>query len=170
MLKNSAKLSLVCSFLLLMVFSTSAKNYSPLLSSLIDLSGWKAEKPKGMSMDMGAMAMTNAGRNYTKGDKTLHAIILIGTAAMMAGQMPATDMNMETEEMKASTKTINKFKVSQSYNKVDKNGAIVISLFTKEATGAYFMLNFDGISTSEALKLAKKFDWKTIKKKAINLK
>jgi len=64
-----------------------AENHHSLTPLLVDLPGWEAEKPEVMSMDMGAMKMTNATRSYTKDNKEITAVVMLGNNAMTQGQM-----------------------------------------------------------------------------------
>ena len=126
---------------------------------LIDLKGWKAEKPEGSSMSMGGMKMINAIRNYSKGNSNINATIMISNSAMIQGQTATT----ETSDAKVTSSKINGFNVIQGFNKIDKSGYVLINLAKKTTEGSLFMINYSGISNKEALKIAKKYNWKEIK-------
>jgi len=66
-------------------------------------------------------------------------------------------------------KKMNGFQVTQVYEREKKKqgGTIIVRLYEKDGTkGAVFMLNYENISDKEALSIAKKFNWKGIKKLA----
>ena len=128
---------------------------------LIDLKGWEAEKAEGLSINMGGMKMINATRNYSNGDMNLNAIILVGSSVMIQGQTQT--INIETSDTKVTTSEIDGFNVIQAFNKSENNGYIVINLGKKTTEGSSFMINYTGISSKEALEIAKKYDWEKIK-------
>ena len=128
---------------------------------LIDLKGWKAEKPEGSSINMGGMKMINATRNYSNVDMNLDATILVSSSAMIQGQTQT--VNIETSDVKVTTSEIDGFNVIQAFNKNENNGYIVINLEKKTTKGSLFMINYTLISSKEVLKIAKKYNWKEIK-------
>lgn len=163
MKKHFFQVALIVIFLLTLLNGAGlcadvSDNLKPLL---VDLKAWSAEKPEGSSMNMGGMKMINAVRNYTNGNMSFDATILIGSSAMLPGQ--AQTMNVETSEVKISTSNIDGFKIMQTFDKVEKIGQISINLQTKPAQGSLFMVNYSGISSSQALELAKTFNWNKIK-------
>jgi hypothetical protein len=148
---------------LVVVFVTIAhaeKNHS-LTPLLVDLPGWEAEKPEVMSMDMGTMKMTNATRSYTKDNKEITAVVMLGNNAMTQGQMQ--EMKAESMDVKASISKIDGFQVTTSYDKNENSGSVVVFLSQSQTQGALFIVSYEGLSDKEALSLAKKFNWKKMK-------
>ena len=133
-------------------------NLKPLL---IDLKGWKAEKPEGASINMSGMKMINAIRHYGNGDKNFDVTILVGSSTMIQSQPQA--VNVETSDTKVTSSEMDGFNVIQTFDKNENNGYIVINLDKKTTEGSLFMVNYSGISPEEALKIAKKYNWKKIK-------
>ena len=144
-----------------------AQGHNTLVPLLAALPGWQAEKAEGMSMNAGGMKMINATRSYAKGSRELNAVVMVGSQAMTMGQMQ--QMKMETNEVRVNIESINGFQVSSSYNKQEKSGGIMVMLGGNQTSGAIFMLNFEGMDDHQALKLAKKFDWKAMKKATAKL-
>ena len=128
---------------------------------LIDLEGWKAEKAEGLSVNTTGMKMINATRNYRNGDMNLDVTILIGSNVMIQGQTMLA--NVETSDIKVTTSKIDGFDVVQNFNKKENNGYIVIILEKKIKEGSLFMIAYTGISSKEALKIAKKYDLEKMK-------
>ena len=59
----------------------SFQRFVPLL---VDLPGWKGNKPDGMAMEMAGSSMITATRAYERGDARVNAAILTGMAAQAA--------------------------------------------------------------------------------------
>jgi hypothetical protein len=138
-----------------------AENHHSLTPLLVDLPGWEAEKPEVMSMDMGAMKMTNATRSYTKDNKEITAVVMLGNNAMTQGQMQ--EMKAESTDVKASISKIDGFQVHTSYDKNENSGSVVVFLAQSQTQGALFIVSYEGLSEKEALSLAKKFNWKKMR-------
>lgn len=130
---------------------------------LIDLEDWKAEDAQGMSMDMESVKMVNAFRMYETGEKEINAGIMICSKAMAQSQMQRMG-KMEFGDMKMEFKEMDSFKVHTTYDKEEGQGYILVMLAQKEEDSGMFMFNYSGMDEEEALKLARKFDWKKIKK------
>jgi len=159
--------TLLVSFAILVVAAAvQAESYQTLYPCLLDLSGWTGGEPTGMNMNMSGMVMINATRTYSKGNKELTAIIMKGNQAVGMGGMQESGMQVETPEVNMKIQTINGFQVQTVYDKEENSGAVTVFLTHEQAGGAFFTLSYAGISESDALGLAKKFDWKKIKSKA----
>jgi len=143
------------------VATAHAGDHQALTPLLIDLQGWEAENPEGMSMDMGAMKMTNATRIYTKGDNSITAMVMIGNNAMAPGQMQ--EMNAETTDARMSISEIAGFRVHTGYDKNENAGSVIVFLSQGQTENALFMVSYQGLSEKEAMDLARKFDWKKMK-------
>ena len=138
-----------------------ASAHEALLPLLVDLDGWSAEEAQGMSMDMGGMRMVNATRSYTQGDARLDAMLMAGDQSMAQAQVP--EMNMETEDGRARVSQIDGFKVYSSYDSQDNSGGVVVFLGDGQSKGGVFTLSFQGLPDSQALEIARKFDWSAMK-------
>ncbi|MFC1811291.1 hypothetical protein ACFL03_01210 [Thermodesulfobacteriota bacterium] len=143
------------------VATAHAGDHQPLTPLLIDLQGWEAENPEGMSMDMGAMKMTNATRTYTKDDNSITAMVMIGSHAMTQGQMQ--EMKVETTDVKVSVSEIDGFQVHTGYDKNENAGSVTVFLSQGQTESALFMVSYQNLSEKEAMDLVKDFDWKKMK-------
>jgi hypothetical protein len=152
--------------ILLAAFSLPAyaQNHTALTPLLVNLDGWQAEKADGMSMSTGGMSMITANRSYRKGGQELEATIMVGSQAMAMGQMQ--QMQLETDEVRIKTTTIDGFQTNLNYDKQENSGGIMVILGSSQNKSAMFILNFEGMDENQALKLAKKFDWQAMKKAA----
>jgi hypothetical protein len=145
-----------------MILQTAlAQDYKTLTPLLTDLPGWTAEKAEGASMNMGDMKMLHASRNYTKGDKELTAVIMVGSTMMTQGQLQ--QMTVESQGVKMQVSDINGFKVHNAYDKNDKSGTITVFLAQGKTQGAVLVFSYTHLTESEGLNLVKTFDWKKIK-------
>lgn len=134
------------------------QSFQRFLPMLVDLQGWKGNKPDGVSMEMPGNSMVAATREYERGDARLNAQIIIGAAAQGALATIAAGMKVETNDARMSTSTIDGLQVATTFTKSDKSGAILVAL----GASALFTLSFNGVAEEEALTLAKKFNWKAI--------
>ena len=160
-MKKVSALILVLVSVFCLFSSVQAEVNTTLLPTLVNLSGWKAEKAEGMDMVMPGMNMITATRIYNKGDKEVTAMVMIGSEMMLAGQ---ADFEMDSATLKMSTQKINGFEVTTQLDKVNNAGSIIVYLDKATNSGAYFIISFSGCDDKEALELAKKFDWKKMKK------
>jgi hypothetical protein len=129
---------------------------------LIDLPGWKANKPDGVAMEAGGSSMVTATRTYERGSAKVNAVVLQGSNAQLAMASIKSGLKIETNAMRMSVATVDGMQVGKSYNIPAKNGGIVVALTDSTA----FTLSYEGIDEDEAMGLAKKFDWKAIQAKA----
>ena len=161
--KYLKKISLMALVFLFAINNTlfCADSSDELKAFLIDIKGWTAEDLDGSYLNFGGMKMITATRNYNLDDKTLVVMILAGTNSMLQGQTTIPDI--ETSDAKVTTTKINDFNVIQTFNKKEDNGYILINLLKKNTEGSLLMFNYFGISSEEALKIAKEFDWKKVK-------
>jgi hypothetical protein len=130
---------------------------------LIDLEDWKAEDAQGMSMDMETVKMVNAFRTYQTEEKEINAGIMICSKAIAQSQMQRMG-KMEFGDVKMEFTEMDGFKVYTNYDKEEDQGYILVMLSQKDDDSGMFMFNFSGMDEEEALKVAKKFDWKKLKK------
>jgi hypothetical protein len=94
----------------------------------------------------------------------------LGAGGMQGHGMQGSGMHIETPEVNMKIQTINGFQVQTVYDKEENSGAVTVFLTHEQAGGAFFTLSYAGISESEAIGLAKKFDWKKIKSKVQSLR
>jgi len=133
----------------------SFQRFVPLL---VELQGWKGNKPDGMAMEMGGTSMVTAGRQYERGEARLQAQILQGAPAQGVLAATQSGLKIETGDSRMSTSTIDGLQVTQTYTISNKSGAILVAL----GPSAAFTVSFNGIGDDEALRLAKAFNWKAI--------
>ncbi len=171
MLKKNQKkslLSLTVIILLVLIgsgpaFGDKSEQLKPLL---VDLSGWTAGEPGGMSMDMGGMKITNATRSYESGGKTISSMIIIGTNAMVQSQKETGNVgNASSGGMTMKSEVIDGFQVVRAFDENEGAGSIIVSLVSGQVEGGIFLLSFNGISSNDALEIAKKYDWGAMKAK-----
>jgi hypothetical protein len=125
---------------------------------LIDLPGWKGNKPDGMTMEMAGSGMVTATRGYERGAARVNASVLTGMAAQGALAATSAGIKIETADMHINTSTIDGLQVTKTYTASNKAGAIMVAL----GPSAVFTLAFTGIDEDEATGLARKFDWKAM--------
>jgi hypothetical protein len=131
----------------------SFQRFVPLL---VELPGWKANKPDGMAMEVAGGSMITATRAYERGAAHVNVSVLTGMAAQGALAAAGSGIKIETADMHIGTSTIDGFQVTKSYTISNKAGAIMVAL----GPAAVFTLACAGIAEDEAFTLAKKFDWK----------
>ncbi len=139
----------------------SAQDYHQLIPLLIDLKGWNAEPAEGMNMDMGAYKMINVVRSYSRNSGELEAMIMIGNQAMPQG--PMETMHAESDDSVMNMRQIDGFKVYSVHDKQENSGNVTVFLTQKETQGAIFTISYQENSESEAVDLAKRFNWKDMK-------
>ncbi len=151
--------------LLLLTFGLHAvaanlPGYDVLCQQLPQLKGWKATKCDGMKMTNPIFGeVVTASKTYTKGDSSLNVSVLSGMQAMMAWAPYQTGTMIETDESLMKVEKIDGFAVGIGYDKKDKGGAIVVQL----APNAVLVVNYEKMRWQEALKEAKRFDWKKLR-------
>ncbi|MCK4539292.1 MAG: hypothetical protein KAV42_10895 [Candidatus Krumholzibacteria bacterium] len=144
-----------------------AQKHEKLYGLFQDVKGWKGDDPEGMAMDMPGMKMIQAIRTYSKGDKEVVAMIIIGNAATTApfmGQL-GQSMNFESDEAKVELKEMDGFTVYSIYDKEEHSGTVTVLLTKSEEESSMFVITFEDNNMETGLKLAKSFDWKEMKKK-----
>jgi hypothetical protein len=134
----------------------SFQQYIPLL---IDLPGWTGNKPDGIAMQMSGQSMLTAAREYERGEARFAVQITTGPAAQGALAATSTGMKIETKDGHMITSTIDGLQVTRTFTISDKSGAILVAL----GPSAMLSATFNGIDEDEALALASKFNWKTVK-------
>ena len=156
-----SKYILTVSIVFTMMISAFSQSENSLKPLLIDLPGYEAETASGSSMNMMGMKMINAGRSYENNDAELSVTIIISSLANSMEQFG--DVELESDEVKATITTIDGFKTSHAYNKEDGSGSIIVFIAEKEQQTGIFSFSYEGITNNQAMELAKKFDWAKIK-------
>ncbi len=173
MKKSIFRLSVLLSILFisctLLPGGASAEKHEKLYGELKDIDGWKGGEPEGLAMEMPGMKMIQANRDYMKGDAEISATIMIGAPSASGSFTPQGDMKFESSEGKSEVKKIDGFTVHLIYDKEEHSGAITVLLDPEEKGSSIFVLSYKDIDEKEALKIMKKFDWKSIKKKTGSL-
>jgi len=134
------------------------QSFQRFIPFLIDLPGWKGNKPDGMALEMAGSSMITATRVYERGEARLNAQVITGPAAQAALAATSAGIKLETADMHMSTSTIDGVQVTKTYTVSNKSGAIVVPL----SASAMFSVSFNGVAEDEALTLARKFDWKAL--------
>jgi hypothetical protein len=125
---------------------------------LVDLPGWKGNKPDGTAMEMAGTSMITATRSYKRGAAHVNASVLSGMAAQGVLAATSAGIKLETPDIHITTSTIDGLQVTKTYTVSAKSGAIVVAL----GPAAVFTLAYTGTDEDEAMGLARKFDWKAI--------
>ncbi len=161
------RISLVAFLISVMLLPVPAQQYSNQLKKLlIDLPGWTGEDSEGADMFFNQVTMITAARQYTKGDATIQAGIIIGNSSNVS-QIPKT--TYETDEGFLRTTKIKGYETYLVYNKTDNSGSTFV-LITSTPHAALFTFTYENLGWQEAEALAKKFDLDAIKKVAENIK
>ena len=106
----------------------SFQRFFPLL---VDLQGWKGNKPDGISMEMpDNNKVVTTTREYERGEARLNAQIIIGAAAQGALEATNPGMKIETSDARMSTSTIDGFQATRTFTISDKSGSIIVALGT----------------------------------------
>lgn len=125
---------------------------------LVELEGWQGGKPEGMSMEAAESKMITATREYERSPARLQAQVIIGPPAEQALAAFSAVVNIETSDERMSSSTIDGMPVTRTFTKKDNSGTILVALGKR----GLFSLTFEGIADDDALKLARKFDWKAL--------
>lgn len=134
------------------------QGFARFTSLLVDLPGWKGNKPDGMAMELAGSSMVTATRTYERGGAKVTASVLTGAPAQAALAATNSGFKLETAEMHMTTSTIEGLQVTKTYTNSSKSGAILVAL----GSNAVFALTYTGLPEDEAMGLAQKFDWKGI--------
>jgi hypothetical protein len=145
-----------------------AAAYESLFPLLISLPGWQAETPEGMDVKAAGGMTVTANRTYTRDPQIFSATVLIGDEA--SGVQASGQMEMETADIKMTMAEIDGFQVHTVFEKKEMAGTIMIGLTRGEEKAAVLVFTFEQMTAGEALKLARRFDWKALRKAALAVK
>ncbi len=147
-------------YILVGVAYGGVSSYRDLIRLLPELPGWVAEKAEGVNVGGPQGKMITAARNYNKkGKQRLTATIIVGGSAMMAWAPFQGGMTVETPEILMKTASYKGLRTGINYNKKEKGGGIVVQLSPQNPTAA-FVVGFEAMDYSEALKILDQFDVK----------
>ncbi len=161
---KSSRFSLIKLVAVVFVFCAANSVFAgdSLKGLLINLKGWQGEDAQTMSMDMNGVKMTNAVRTYEKGGKTIAATIMVTSRQM--GMASFQQMSMTQGNIKIESKEINGFKVLNTHDGNENSGSLTVLLGESQNNSAIFSMAYEGLSNKDNLSMAKKFDWKAMKK------
>jgi len=150
---------------LLMFTFSYAGGYTDFYPYLVDLKGWKAEKPTGSKMSGPFGVALTVQRDYSRDGRRLEVTIFKGSmaTAMFAPFTMITEMDTPTEYVKVFK--FKGFKTGLSHNKQENSGEIIIFL----APDGIFSVKYSGMGYKEALDLVEKFPLKDISKKLMEM-
>ena len=161
-------LIVICSLSLLLIspsFASDLPSYEGLCKKLVDLPGWKGEKCDGIRASTPAGDLVSAHRRYTKDGRRLEVSVIVGSQAIALWAPFTQRIVVETGEQLLKTFRAEGFPAGVSYSKKEKSGTISICLKEKGGQGyALLAVTFEGMDWQEALKWAKKLDWKGMAK------
>ena len=100
-----AAVGLSAAWMLTSSSTRAQQSFQRFLPLLVDLPGWKGNKPDGVSMESAGNSMVAATREYERGDARLNVQILVGPAAQGALATINSGMKIETSEARMSTST-----------------------------------------------------------------
>ncbi len=134
--------------------------YKALCDQLGNLKGWEVSKCDGMKMTNPMFGeVVTANKNYTHKGQSLNVNIVSGMQAMMMWAPFATGTQIENDENLIKLEKIDGFDVGISHNKKEHSGTIAVLL----APNAVMGIEYDGMDWKEALKEAKKLNWKKLR-------
>jgi len=148
----------------------SAKDFEALL---IDIQGWKGDKPETVDMTVQDMRGITVSRNYSQNEKSLKAGIVIGQQTTgMWNPAYQEGMRIEAGGNLMEVKTLNGYLVLHTYNQDEKSGMMVVLLQDGAhdgGSGAVFLLAYNEIDDSTGVELSQKFDWDKMKTQVQNM-
>jgi hypothetical protein len=157
-----------------MSVSAFAQSHESLFPLLVTISGWDADSPEGMDMSSSGMKAITAAKNYSQGNKSFSASIIVGLMAQgMWNPAYQEGFMLETTEVSLKVERIKGFFVLHSFEKDKSGGAIIVLINEPSAEGssdgAIFAVSFENMDAGEGLKIAQKFDWNDMKSQVSKL-
>ena len=146
------------------LFAQQHENLKPLL---IDLDGYEADNPEGMTIDMGTTKMINALRDYSNENVDISTSIIIANQMMMSAKMQEFSFQSEGETVKIEE--IDGFKVSRYFNENEKEFSITVYIEGNESQSGVFIFMSTGLEKDAALNLSKQFNWEQISEAVKNI-
>jgi hypothetical protein len=128
--------------------------YEVFFPLLVDLPGWKGDKPQGLTIT--AAGMFSARRDYQRGDARLYVSVGAAKSKLTA---PAPALTFQAGDYRISISIMDGLQVGRTFDVKSKWGGVSVAL----APNASFSLTFnDGVTEDEALTLAQQFDWRAL--------
>ncbi len=152
--------------LVVLIFQLAfALSYKDLFPYLVELKGWKGEKPTGSKISATFGEMITAERSYVKDSKRIHISIIKGGMAVSMFAPFSMITEIDTPEEYVKVFKIGSFKAGLSHRKKENSGQIIVLL-----TGdSVFSMEYTDMEYKEALKLLKEFPLKDIARKTSGL-
>ncbi|MEW5900342.1 MAG: hypothetical protein AB1715_02640 [Acidobacteriota bacterium] len=140
-------------------------NRRDLIPFLIDIPGYKGEKPEGSTTGLAGLKVTIVSRGYTKGDNSLRIEITDGSCVPMASaSFRALEANeIDTSEELLRKMTIQGFPAMENIRFENKHASVLILIAER------FLINIEGEGfkdTSKVKEVAEKIDLKKLEKLA----
>lgn len=154
--------------LLVPVAGARAQAYRGLLPLLIDLPGWTGAPPEGVDLTPQGVAAVSASREYERGDAELTA--LIGVGPTFAPFQALGSFQVQTPDHAMRSRTIDGFRVFTTSIAPARAGSVMVAVDPSSTRPTGFMLQYEGISTDQAVALARRFDWRTMQARLRNLR
>lgn len=133
--------------------------YRALFRFLPDLPGWSGEEPDGSAMQMSGLSVTQASRDYTRGDAKVHVQISAGLGMSAPAGIPDTGpAKIETPNGRVVSDTIDGLRFTRMFDTRENSGVVMVALGPK----AMLLVQFEGLGEDEGFKIARGLDWKGI--------
>lgn len=169
---NTSRRALVCGSASLIGLAPMVAAADPKLRALagllVDLPGWQAQEPDMMSMTQGALSVAYAARAYERGDMRVMAMLgrsgVEQQVPMVAGQ-GQSEFSLDAEGTALRLRPLRGFQVFTAFNKADLDGMVMVFLQPPNTTApSTFILQFEGLSLDDAMKLADRFNWQAMQR------
>jgi hypothetical protein len=121
-----------------------------------------------MSMTQGALSVAYAARAYERGDMRLTAMLgrsgVEQQVPMAAGQ-GKSEFSLDAEGTALRLRPLRGFQVFTAFSKADRDGMVMVFLQPPNTTTpSTFILQFEGLSLDDAMKLADRFNWQAMQR------
>jgi hypothetical protein len=146
--------------LLAPVARARAQAYRSLVPLLIDLPGWTGAAPEGVDLTPQGVAAISASREYQRGDAELTAMIGIGP--VFAPFQALGSFQVQTPDHAMRSRTIDGFRVFTTFTALARAGSVMVAVDPASTRPTGFMLQHEGVTTDQAVALARRFDWRAM--------
>lgn len=141
--------------------TTDVVNWRELVPYLIDVPGYEGEKPDGSTITMGEVKISQAERDYTKGEKSLTILIMDGSSMLplYTSWMAMQNFEVDTSEEMIKKTTVEGFSGVEHMQFEDKEAELILALSERmmvQLTGE----NYE--DTKELKEIAGKLDLKKL--------
>ena len=126
----------------------------------LKIPGWQQDgKPSGTTMKQGKVSLSEARATYRAGDQTLEIVVMDFWGKSLPFLAEGQQLEMETNEEKVRTTTVQDFKALETFRKPDKQGELNISV----ADRFWVKIDGDGIDNPEVVQtVAQQMDLKKL--------